>query len=48
MKILFKYVVLLAFVFTLSACGRMGNLIPNEGGQEDAGEATSTVYLINK
>lgn len=48
MKILFKYVVLLAFVFTLSGCGRMGDLTSNEGGQIDSGEATSTVYLINK
>jgi len=31
MKILFKYVVLVTFVFTLSACGRMGDLIPYEG-----------------
>jgi hypothetical protein len=47
MKILFKYVVLVTFVFTLSGCGRMGDLTSNEGGQIDSGEATSTVYLIN-
>ena len=44
MKILFKYVVLVAFVFTLSACGRMGDLIPNEGSQVDSGELTSSTY----
>jgi len=44
MKILFKYVVLLAFVFTLSACGRMGDLTSNEGGQIDSGESTSSAY----
>ncbi len=40
MKILFKYVVLLAFVFTLSACGRMGDLTSTEGSQIDSGEST--------
>jgi len=44
MKILFKYVVLLAFVFILSACGRMGDLTSNEGGQIDSGESTSSTY----
>ncbi|MDC1449280.1 lipoprotein [Candidatus Thioglobus sp.] len=44
MKILFKYVVLLAFVFTLSACGRMGDLTSNEAGQIDSGESTSSTY----
>ena len=44
MKILFKYVVLLAFVFTLSACGRMGDLTSNEGAQIDSGESTSSTY----
>ncbi|WP_416695258.1 LPS translocon maturation chaperone LptM [Candidatus Pseudothioglobus sp. Uisw_050_01] len=44
MKILFKYVVLLAFVFTLSACGRMGDLTSKEGGQIDSGESTSSTY----
>ena len=44
MKILFKYVVLLAFVFTLSACGRMGDLTSNEDGQIDSGESTSSTY----
>ena len=44
MKILFKYVVLLAFVFTLSACGRMGDLTPNKVGQIDSGESTSSTY----
>ncbi|MDB9863960.1 lipoprotein [Candidatus Thioglobus sp.] len=44
MKILFKYVVLLAFVFTLSACGRMGDLTSNESGQIDSGESTSSTY----
>jgi len=47
MKNLFKFIVLITFIFTLSACGRTGNLIPNDGGQVDSGEATSTVYLIN-
>ena len=40
MKILFKYVVLLAFVFTLSACGRMGDLTSTEVSQIDSGEST--------
>ena len=44
MKILFKYVVLLAFVFTLAACGRMGDLISNEDSQIDSGESTSSTY----
>ena len=44
MKILFKYVVLVAFVFTLSACGRMGDLTSNEGDQIDSGESTSSTY----
>ena len=44
MKILFKYVVLLAFVFTLSACGRMGDLTSNKGSQIDSGESTSSTY----
>ncbi|MDB4139008.1 hypothetical protein N9746_00645 [Candidatus Thioglobus sp.] len=44
MKILFKYVVLVMFVFTLSACGRMGDLTSNEGSQIDSGESTSSTY----
>jgi len=44
MKILFKYVLLVTFVFTLSACGRMGDLIPNEFSQIDSGESTSSTY----
>ena len=47
MKILFKYIVLLAFVFTLSACGRMGDLIANDGSQIDSEEVTSTIYTID-
>jgi predicted small lipoprotein YifL len=47
MKILFKYVVLLAFVFTLAACGRMGDLISNEDSQIDSEDTSSSVYLIN-
>jgi len=44
MKNLFKYVVLVAFVFTLSACGRMGDLTSNKVGQIDSGESTSSTY----
>lgn len=44
MKKLFKFIVLVTFVFTLSACGRMGDLIPNEGSQLDSGESTSSTY----
>jgi len=44
MKILFKYVVLVTFVFTLSACGRMGDLTSNEGGQKGSKESTSSTY----
>jgi predicted small lipoprotein YifL len=44
MKILFKYVVLVTFVFTLSACGRMGDLTSNKSGQIDSGESTSSTY----
>jgi len=44
MKNLIKIVVLVTFVFTLSACGRMGNLFPNEVGQVDSGESTSSTY----
>ena len=40
MKILFKYVVLVTFVFTLSACGRMGDLTTTEVSQIDSGEST--------
>ena len=47
MKNLFKFIVLISFLFTLSACGRTGELIPNEGSQVDSGDKTSTVYLIN-
>jgi len=47
MKNLFKFIVLITFVFTLSACGRMGDLISNEGSQVDSGDTTSNVYLIN-
>jgi predicted small lipoprotein YifL len=44
MKNLFKFIVLITFVFTLSACGRMGDLIPNEASQLDSGESTSSTY----
>ncbi len=44
MKNLFKFIVLITFVFTLSACGRMGDLIPNEGSQLDSGESASSTY----
>jgi hypothetical protein len=44
MKILFKYVVLVTFVFTLVACGRMGDLTSNEGSQIDSVESTSSTY----
>ncbi|WP_416651812.1 hypothetical protein [Candidatus Pseudothioglobus sp. Uisw_086] len=44
MKILFKYVVLVTFVFTLSSCGRMGDLTSNKVGQIDSGESTSNTY----
>ena len=44
MKIIFKYVVLLAFVFTLAACGRMGDLTSNKVVQIDSGESTSSTY----
>ena len=44
MKILFKYVVLVTFVFTLAACGRMGDLTSNQGGQIDSVESTSSTY----
>ena len=44
MKILFKYVVLVTFVFTLSACGRMGDLTSNEGDQIDSGKSASSTY----
>jgi predicted small lipoprotein YifL len=44
MKNLFKLIVLITFVFTLSACGRMGELIPNEVNQIDSGEPTSSAY----
>ena len=44
MKILFKYVVLVTFVFTLTACGRMGDLTSNEGSQIDSVESTSSTY----
>jgi hypothetical protein len=44
MKILFKYGVLVTFVFTLSACGRMGDLTSNEGGQIDSAGSTSSTY----
>ncbi len=47
MKNLFKFVVLIAFVFTLSACGRMGDLISNEDSQIDSEDTSSSVYLIN-
>ena len=40
MKNLFKFIVLITFVLTLSACGRMGDLTSNEGGQIDSGEST--------
>ncbi|MGY8873390.1 MAG: LPS translocon maturation chaperone LptM [Gammaproteobacteria bacterium] len=40
MKNLFKFVVLIAFVFTLSACGRMGDLTTTEVSQIDSGEST--------
>jgi len=42
MKNLFKLIVLITFVFTLSACGRMGDLTPTEGSQIDSGESTSS------
>ena len=44
MKNLFKFVVLIAFVLTLSACGRMGDLTSKESGQIDSGESTSSTY----
>ena len=47
MKFLFKYVVLVTFVFILSACGRTGDLIANDGSQIDSEEATSTIYTID-
>jgi len=42
MKNLFKFIVLVLFAFTLSACGRMGDLTPNEGYQKDSAELTSS------
>jgi len=47
MKKLFKLVVLVSFVFTLTACGRTGDLIPNDSSQIDSEEATSSIYIIN-
>ena len=47
MKILFKYVVLVTFAFTLVACGRMGDLISNEDSLINSEDTSSTVYLIN-
>ena len=44
MKNLFKFIVLITFVFTLAACGRMGDLIPNESSQVDSGGSTSSTY----
>jgi len=44
MKNLFKFIVLVTFVFTLSACGRMGDLTSNEVGKIDSGESTSSTY----
>jgi len=44
MKNLFKFIVLITFVLTLSACGRTGDLIPNEVSQVDSGESTSSTY----
>ena len=44
MKNLFKLVVIVTFVFTLSACGRTGDLFPNETSQLDSGESTPSTY----
>jgi len=44
MKNLFKFIVLITFVFTLSACGRIGDLIPIQDSQIDSGESTSSTY----
>ena len=44
MKILFKYVVLVIFVFTLSACGRMGELSLTKNNQMDSEESISSTY----
>jgi len=41
MKNLFKFVVLLMFLFTLTACGRMGDLTPIGKIQVDAEVSTS-------
>ena len=40
MKNLFKFIVLVLFAFTLSACGRMGDLTTTEVSQIDSGEST--------
>ncbi|MDA8904863.1 hypothetical protein N9I58_00180 [Candidatus Thioglobus sp.] len=47
MKNIFKFIVLIAFVFNLAACGRMGDLISNEDSQIDSEDTSSSVYLIN-
>jgi predicted small lipoprotein YifL len=44
MKNLFKLVVLVTFVFTLSACGRMGELSLTKNNQVDSGVSTSSSY----
>ena len=44
MKNLFKFIVLITFVFTLSACGRMGELTLTKNNQVDSGESTSSIY----
>ena len=36
----FKFVLLVSLVFTLAACGRMGNLVPIK----DTGESTTSTY----
>jgi len=44
MKNLFKFILLITFLFTLTACGKMGDLISNEGIQVDSEESTSSTY----
>ncbi|MDB4597803.1 lipoprotein [Candidatus Pseudothioglobus singularis] len=40
MKNHIKFVLLVSLVFTLAACGRMGDLVPIK----DTGESTTSIY----